>query len=281
MRGWIDKLTGETAEQLKTRLETLHDYVAQSREAGATIAYSQYGLILRQREVADVWECHGLTENAAKLLIDLENDMTSNTTYFRDVGDNGEYAVVTIITGTKTTVVAMRENEAAAWKATITTVTYSATDANGWSTTRPTETVGITTGVRRTSKQLYNFQGNILFQNCETKTIEYRYLSYESALAKVTSLNSDMTGDWKNAVCQLGEGVLAVTTWCAVAVFVEHNATMRYIDPQSGWTVIDTANDYTAAAQYGDGTGGYSNWRVNGQQITAKPFVRVAYTQQS
>ena len=131
--GWIDKQEGESASQLKTRLTNIKDFFSTTTNGGSTIAYSANGLILRQRESVTTEECRALTKDAADLLKGLEADNTTSQIHYKAVGENGEYAAVGLVIGTKITVYTFRANEADGWRAVISTVTYSADSAEGWS----------------------------------------------------------------------------------------------------------------------------------------------------
>ena len=202
-RGWIDKQTNETAAQLKTRLGNINDFFKTSLQSGSTIAYSANGLILRQREEVKTEECRGLTEAAATLLKGLDSDGTTSIIHYKAIGSNGEYAAVGIITGTKVTVSAFRANEAAGWNAVITTVTFSATDADGWTTTRPSSasSTGIVIDYEKTAERLSSVLKNggstaadygiaVLYQNAAITTREYRLLTQDEAATLVASLNA-------------------------------------------------------------------------------------------
>lgn len=292
MIGWINKNSGESATHFLGRLKNdFHDYVKTDCASGSTIAYSANGLILRQKEDEVVFECRGLHQDAAALLLDLQSDQTQTTTYYKAVGDNGEYAVVGIVTGTKTTVVGHRVNEAGAWNVTITTLTFSATDASGWTTSRPSAAtaVGIITDHQKTATRidvLWKSPGSdacaALYQNEETETREFQFLTHEEAVAKVNQYISDRTGQAK--VIQIDYD----TTHRGFAIkdYTSYKVSARYVSPERGWTVVLISTTYSPAAYYGAATGVTFNpkWYYKDKDkfgrdvivnITAEPFKRV------
>ena len=289
-RGWIDKRTNETAAQLKTRLSGMADFFTTSLHGGSTIAYSANGLILRQREDVKTEECRGLTEAAALLLKGLESDNTSSVIHYKAVGDNGEYAVVGLVFGTKVTVSALRANEAAGWIATISTVTYSADSADGWTTTRPSSasSAGVVIDFQQTSERLYSALATastaagygiaVLYQNADITTREYRFLTQAEAASLVSTLNASHIG--AASVAQITVG--GVTPKVEFKNYTLKKASARYVSPESGWTVTCIETVYSPGAYYNNTSNRWLDLLASPQtQITAAPYVPVSFIVQS
>lgn len=283
--GWIDKQSGETAAQLKTRLSGLHDFFKTSLHGGSTIAYSANGLILRQREDVKTEECRGLSEAAATLLRDLESDGTSSVLHYKAIGQNGEYAVVGIVVGTKVTVSAYRANEAAGWRATINTITYSAGDANGWTTTRPSSasSTGVVIDFQKTSERLYSFliTGStaadygiaVLYQNKSITTREYRFLTQAEAESLVYSLNS--SGNRTSHIATFSRDL--VTVYKNFNTYTHKASTARYVSAENGWTVTCVETAYSPGAYYNNTSLRWLDYNDSNSEITTAPNIAVTF----
>ena len=294
MIGWIDKQTGETAQQLLTRLTALGDYVSTSRHGGSSIAYSANGLILRQREQENIKEIRGITEAAATLLEDLKTDNTQSQSYYKAIGDNGEYAVVGLTIGTKVEVNSGRANEGGAWTATITEKTYTAEDASGWTTTRPSTatTTGIVSdysqGTKRISTKAFGTSKAyseicVLYENFIRKTRTFMFLTQTEAEAKVTALNSTVAGEPVAARISWVDGLSSQTAFGHVKNYTTKVAAARYVSAERGWEVQCEEVEYSPAAKYWRGesveSSNYKYWQYEAsgelQNITAEPLARV------
>lgn len=278
MKGWIGNNTGETATNFVTRLQGLNDYIKTTIRVGSTIAYSANGLILRQKESETTTEIRGITESAAELLKGLESDTTTTAIYYKAVGDNGEYAVVGLLNGTRTTVTGGRANEAGGWRVTISSVTYSAGDADGWSTTRPSTatSVGIVVDYKQTSVRQFNLASasgifKVLYENAATTTREFQFLTESEANAKVLAANTYNEGG-----CIVAKVTAAGQTAQAIVKnYTVKKAFARYVSVERGWTVVQEETVYSPAAYYyGSDTNKWIN-QSNNQPILAAPFIRV------
>ncbi len=296
-RGWIDKQTGETAAQLKTRLGGLSDFFKISRNGGSTIAYSANGLILRQREETVVEECRGLTEAAAELLKGLESDNTETVIYYKAVGENGEYATVGIIVGTKVVVSSRRANEAAGWTANITTTTMGPEAATGWTTTRPSTatSTGVVSDYSQGAKRINTkaFASSVaygqicvLYENFTRRIRTFMFLTQAEAETKVAALNSESTGSTIAAKMSWVDGLTSFITTCLVRNYTSKVAKARYVSAEKGWEVQCEEITYAPAAKYWRGesveSANYKYWQYEAdgttQNITATPFARAQIT---
>lgn len=287
---WIDKHSGESATSLLTRLTNLNDYIPMSKTGGKTIAYSANNVILRQKEESAVHEIRGITEAAATLLKDLESDDTSTVIHYKAIGDNGEYAVVGLIIGTKKTVDAQRANEAEGWRVTITDTTYSASDANGWTTKRPSaaSATGTVVDRQKTATRL-----NIVwktgtdacaavYQNEEIVTTEFQFLTEQEAKAKIDQYAADRAGE-----PLLLQATYGNSTYNAICKnYTSYKASAKYVSAERGWTVTLSSITYSPAAYYGTAEGVTFDvkWSYKTKDkwnkdvtinITAEPFIRV------
>lgn len=252
---WIDKNGSESATNLLTRLTNLNDYVTMSKQSGMTIAYSANNVILRQKEESVVHEIRGITEAAATRLKDLESDNTSTVIHYKAIGNNGEYAVVGLIIGTKKTVDAQRANEAAGWRVTITDTTYSAADSAGWTTTRPSAASSTGTVVDRqktsTRLELIWKQGldacSAIYQNEEIVTTEFQFLTEQEATAKINQYASNRDGEPLVLQAQYSS-----SNYNAISKnYTSYKASAKYVSAERGWTVTVVAITYSPAAYYG------------------------------
>ena len=287
---WVDKNGRESATDLLKRLTELNDYVTMSKTGGKTIAYSANNVILRQKEESVVHEIRGITEEAATLLKDLESDETSTVIHYKEIGDNGEYAVVGLIIGTKKTVDAQRSNEAAGWRVTITDTTYSAADANGWTTKRPSaaSSNGTVVDRQKTATRLNVVWKTgtdacaAVYQNEEIVTTEFQFLTQQEANAKIDQYASDRAGE-----PLLIQATYGNTTYTAICKnYTSYKASAKYVSAERGWTVTLSSITYSPAAYYGhkEGVTFDVQWyyttldRYNREiknYITAEPFIRV------
>lgn len=250
--GWIDKLTDESASNLKTRLEGLNACIVLSGTPGASfVAYSADGLILRQVVSTVVTEYRGLTRHAAALLSTLTSDDTTRTIYYHGIGAYtgtgshriySEYVACGVTTGVKHDYAAARANEADGWKVVHTQTTYSAGATNDWTTTRPSAatTSGIVTGRSSSSSYLYAYNHNPIYTTETSTTTEYRFLTKSEAETMVSQNNTNNTqmNKWL-----YGSSTVYAYAWKGTA----KTATSRYIDADNGFTV--TVTEKTVSAQ--------------------------------
>lgn len=251
---WIDTTDSETAAALETRLNGTGAKVHISNNAATSIAYSAYGLNLRQKEETSVWEFRSLTERSAEKLASLSSDSTTTSIYYKPIAESGEYAAVAIRTGTKTEYVPTRANEADGWHVIKTVSTLSAASSTGWSTNRPSvSSTGIVISETNSSEFLASGIGNIsIFQHTSTIIREYPFLTYSEARLKLAyeTQAGSRVGDVQIATqWSTDEGI---TAWRNVTVRggtqsstnkgTDKSPTMRYDGPERGWvvTVVET-----------------------------------------
>lgn len=298
-------ITEETASALRTRLESLGACFKVSSSEGSAIAYSANGLILRQAEKNTVFEVRALTRTAAERLQGLRSDSTSQIVYYAQIGTSTDYATCGITTGAKTTVNITRSNEANGWRATISVIEYSALDTSGWSTTAPSaaSTSGLVTSIEYSTELIFSVWWYIngsnsntinhfarLYRNCVKSTLEYRYLTYAEALAKLNSFAAQNTPS-SSSIAQIqkvtsGSGSLNSSYHTAeIWLGTKINGSMSYIDAEHGWTVFATQWVYTAAAlyyrvdNYGTTIGVNATtvqWKLGYLNITATPYFEAA-----
>lgn len=244
---WIDKLTGENASALATRLAGLKDEISTSSRTSKSIAYSANGLIIRQQETVTTVEYRGLTKAAADLLCTLGSDTTTSTVYYKQIGTSSEYAAVGITSGTKTEYSATRANEANGWTVTKTTQTFGAANANGWTTTRPSGST--TTGIQ-ISKDLrksfvFVFDGDQFQSSQQTTVTEYRFLT--SAEADTLIANNSSNNVQMKTFIHYNNELKIYDAWSSAQKGTNKSASKRYVDAANGYTVTVTETVFDAS----------------------------------
>jgi len=255
----IDKSSAsETAEHLLARLQTaaVDVEVETGCNTSTSVAYSANGLILRQRETVTTTEYRGLTKAAAKLLEGLDSDNTTTAIWYKQIGDSGDYASVSITTGTRVDYVPSRVDEGDCWQVVKTETDYGAAATDGWTTTRPTvSSTGIVVS-ESTNKTFicYDAFGNGIFQNEKTVIREYPFLTYAEATDKVSDqiaagsrvYDVRIVTEWSSS-----EGIKAyknVTVRGGTPASTNHGIdkvpSIRYDGPERRWVVTVTETEY-------------------------------------
>lgn len=159
-----------------------------------SIAFSAYGLLLKQKEVVEVTEYRGYTDaNTAKTdAAAFFADTTGQTQLFHPISGNG-FVMASVMTGSLTTAVAHRVNEANMWAITVTTTTYSWTAPTGsaWTETRPAAGNGFTSGIGKAKRVLTVVEGNPLVSSENTSTQEWRGCTAAEAATLVANCPAD------------------------------------------------------------------------------------------
>lgn len=246
MNAWIDLETPtETAAHLRTRLQSYSGEPEVDTESGSasTIAYSANGLILRQKESVDVTEYRALTEAAAKKLKDLEYDSSVRTIYYHELPGGGDWVACGITTGSKLEVKASRVNEADGWRAVLTTTTYTADDAYGWSTIRPSGATSTGIEISREPKKeyLYKAEGDTIFTNEEAVVVQYKFLTLAEARQLVAANTSNTTSF--RSYSHNGTFTVSVSAWSGTI----KTAREHYVDAENGYTVEVTTRTFGAS----------------------------------
>lgn len=161
---------------------------------GVSIAFSAFGLTLKQKEITTVTEYRAESEASAKALAaSLFNDTTSKITLFH-ASEGGGFVMASVMTGKLTTATAHRANEAGMWNVTQTEVEYTWTTPDGtggWSTTRPAAGGGFMSGISRARRVLTTVQGNELVATETTSTREWRGCTASEANSLIINCPND------------------------------------------------------------------------------------------
>ena len=250
MNAWIDLETPtETAAHLRTRLQSYSGEPEVDTESGSasTIAYSANGLILRQKESVDVTEYRALTEAAAKKLKDLEYDSSVRTIYYHELPGGGDWVACGITTGSKLEVKASRVNEADGWRAVLTTTTYTADDAYGWSTIRPSGATSTGIEISREPQQMYLWSaaGHAIYSTETAVVVQYKFLTLAEARALVSENTSNDTYYATYVYDVWGQGQPGATVVAVTGTI--KSAREHFVDWENGYTVEVTTRTLGAS----------------------------------
>jgi len=245
---WIDKAANETADGLKTRLQSLGVFVHTSASSLSSIVAYNGGNVLRQKQDVDIYEYRGITEDAAVLLKDLEDDQTTKTVYYAQRASSSDavpqYMAEAVTTGTRKEVQCYRANEGSGWVARVTETTYSA-GGSGWSSTRPNASL---TGVvvdksKRSTSTEYGYGNTVVgykLQQITTTVREYQFLTQQEA--EDICVSSDGTTLGTIPYYDDEQNPLVFKYRFGTVVY----SSMRYIDEVYGWTVTKTTEEWAA-----------------------------------
>jgi len=165
-----------------------------SKSVGQSVAFSAFGILLKQREVVEVTEYRGYADDdtAKDEADEMFADSSAITTLYHATTGGG-FVMASVLTGTMTTAVAHRANEANMWVVTKTKTTYSynAPTGSAWTTTRPAAGDGFVTGISRSVKVLTEVQGNALRATESASTKEWRGCTAAEASSLVANCPSD------------------------------------------------------------------------------------------
>ena len=156
---------------------------------GQTIAFSAFGILLKQREVSKITEIRGYMDEATAqtaAAAAFADTTTMVTLYHATTG--GGFVMASVLTGAITTAVAQRANEANMWKVvkTTTTYTWTAPTGHGWSTSRPASGTGAITSISTSRQAVTTIEGYTLFLTTTTSTREIRGCTAAEANAILT-----------------------------------------------------------------------------------------------
>ena len=221
------------------------DDVELSVSHGQTIAFSAFGILLKQREVTKIVETRGyMDETTAQTAAAAAfADTTAMTTLYHGTTGGG-FVMASVLTGAITTAVAQRANEANMWKVvkTTTTYTYTAPTGSSWSTTRPSAGTGNIISISNSRRAITTVEGYTLFAQETTSTREYRGCTAAEANSLLTNRPAD---------------TLADHVWRCVRVATE-----------LGRVTIQTGHRYTVDSRFVSDAEGY-NVAIHDTEITA------------
>ena len=221
------------------------DDVELSVSYGQTIAFSAFGKVLKQREVTKITETRGYMDGATAqtdAAAAFADTTTMVTLYQATTG--GGFVMASVITGSITTAVAQRANEANMWKVVKTQTTYSwiAPSGNSWSTTRPAAGTGAIVSISTSRRAVTTVDGYTLFQNETTSTREYRGCTAAEADYLLVNRPADTLSDH---------------VWICVRIATE-----------IGRVTIQTGHRYTVDSRFVSDAEGY-NVSIHDTEITA------------
>ena len=212
---------------------------------GQTIAFSAFGILLKQREVAKVTEYRGYMDEttAQTAAAGMFADTTSMVTLYHATTGGG-FVMASVLSGTLTTAVASWANEAKMWKVvkTETTYSYNAPSGSSWSTTRPSAGNGQVISISTSRRAITTVEGFTLFANETVSTREYRGCT----AAEANTLLNNKPVD-----------TLADHVWRCVSVATE-----------LGRVTIETGHRYTVDSRFVSDAEGY-NVSIHDTYITA------------
>lgn len=217
---------------------------------GQTIAFSAFGILLKQREVSKITEIRGyMDETTAQTAAAaaFADTTTMVTLYHATVG--GGFVMASVLTGTLTTAVASRANEANMWKVvkTETTYSYNAPSGSSWSTTRPAAGLGVIVSIANSRTSVTTVQGNTLYIEQVTSTREWRGCTAAEANTLLNGRPSDTLSDevWvcKRITTEIGRATIQVGT--------RYTMDSRFVSDAEGYNVSLHTTTLTASG---------SNW---------------------
>lgn len=212
---------------------------------GQTIAFSAFGILLKQREVTKIVETRGyMDETTAQAAAAAAfADSTAMTTLYHPTTGGG-FVMASVLTGAITTAVAQRANEANMWKVVKTTTTYTYTSPSGssWSTTRPSAGTGNIISISNSRRAITTVEGYTLFAQETTSTREYRGCTAAEANYLLVNRPADTLSDH---------------VWRCVRVATE-----------LGRVTIQTGHRYTVDSRFVSDAEGY-NVSIHDTEITA------------
>lgn len=212
------------------------DDVELSVSHGQTIAFSAFGILLKQREVTKIVETRGyMDETTAQTAAAAAfADTTVMTTLYHSTTGGG-FVMASVLTGAITTAVAQRANEANMWKVvkTTTTYTYTAPTGSSWSTTRPSAGTGNIISISNSRRSVTTVQGNTLYIQETTSTREWRGCTATEANTLLDGRPSDTLSDeiWvcKRITTEIGRATIQVGT--------RYTMDSRFVSDAEGYNV--------------------------------------------
>jgi len=212
---------------------------------GQTIAFSAFGILLKQKEVTKIVETRGYmdattAQNAAAAAF---SDTTAILTLYHPTTGGG-FVMANVLTGAITVAVAQRANEANMWKVIKTTTTYTHTYPGGssWSGTRPSAGSGNIISISNSRRAITTIEGYTLFAQETTSTREYRGCTAAEANFLLLNRPADTLSDH---------------VWRCVRVATE-----------LGRVTIQTGHRYTVDSRFVSDAEGY-NVAIHDTQISA------------
>ena len=221
------------------------DDVELSVSHGQTIAFSAFGILLKQREITKITETRGYMDgtSAQTAAAAAFADTTVMTTLYHPTTGGG-FVMASVLTGAITTAVAQRANEANMWKVVKTTTTYSYTSPSGssWSTTRPSAGTGNIISIGNSRTAVTTVEGYTLFAQETTSTREYRGCTAAEANYLLQNRPADTLAD--------------------------HVWVCRVVATEIGRVTIQTGHRYTVDSRFVSDAEGY-NVSIHDTEITA------------
>lgn len=221
------------------------DDVELSVSHGQTIAFSAFGILLKQREVTKIVETRGyMDETTAQTAAAAAfADSTAMTTLYHPTTGGG-FVMASVLTGAITTAVAQRANEANMWKVVKTTTTYTYTSPSGssWSTTRPSAGTGNIVSISTSRRAITTVEGYTLFAQETTSTREYRGCTAAEANSLLINRPTDTLSD--------------------------HIWRCMHLSTELGRVTIQTGHRYTVDSRFVSDAEGY-NVSIHDTEITA------------
>lgn len=221
-----------------------------SQSHAQSIAFSAFGILLKQREVTTVTEYRGYTDaaTAETAAAGYFADTTAMTTLYHATTGGG-FVMASVMTGTLTTAVASRVNEANMWRVVKTATTYSYTSPSGssWSTTRPSAGTGQIVSISNSRTAVTTVQGNTLFIQETVSTREWRGCTAAEANTLLNGRPSDTLADetWvcRHISTEIGRATIEVGT--------RYTMDSRFVSDAEGYNVSMHTTTRTASG---------SNW---------------------
>lgn len=226
--------------------------VTLSVQHGQSIAFSAYGIILKQKEVVTVVEERGYTtaEAAAAAAAAAFSDSTGQTTLYHPTSGGG-FVMAAVMTGSLTTAVAHRVNEANMFSVTKTTTAYSYTAPSGssWTATRPAAGNGFASSSSRARRILTEISGYALIATETSTTIEWRGCTPTEAALLLANCPQDSLTDHEYKCVRIATELGRFTAQTGT----RYNTQTRYISDAEGWSVSRTQTTITVSG---------TNWSV-------------------
>ena len=213
---------------------------------GQTIAFSAFGILLKQREVTKIVETRGfMNETTAQTAAAAAfADTTAMTTLYHSTTGGG-FVMANVLTGAITTAGAQRANEANMWKVVKTTTTYTYTSPSGssWSTTRPSAGTGNIISISNSRRAITTVQGYTLFAQETTSTREYRGCTAAEANSLLVNRPADTLAD------HIWRCVRVATELGRVTIQTGHRYTVdsRFVSDAEGYNVSIHDTEITAS----------------------------------